>query len=151
MYILAKPAFNFKAQFKKPGATKSRPRLLTAILISKATKELTKLDGKNAIFSPKEQERQILLVKTLVVLSRKPAYKDLTIRAIEAVVKSLESRKNPEDLPKIMPYIQAAHYLINTQEKIGTPPGLFAKSGLENAKLCKPIHFENNDYRMVLF
>ncbi|KNZ62512.1 hypothetical protein VP01_1260g4 [Puccinia sorghi] len=122
---------------EEPGAAKFelQPEEPPMDLIFTARNELEKLNGKTAIFQTRSKERQILLVKTLYILSRKPAYRESAIHAIETVVKTLQLRKNPEDLPKIMPYIKAAHYLMTTPKKPLDSPGLLAQRLLKSDEL----------------
>lgn len=77
----------------------------------------------------------MLLVKTLVILSRKPAYRYYAENAIKATVNNLKLRENPEALPKIMPYIEAAHYLITTPKEPLDSLGNYAQRLLESDQL----------------
>ncbi|OAV95380.1 hypothetical protein PTTG_05435 [Puccinia triticina 1-1 BBBD Race 1] len=79
--------------------------------IIEAKTELEFLNGELPRVEDTEKERQMLLVKSLVVLSRNPKYHKDAVDAIETVLATMH-RKDPAKLPKVMPYFEAAHYVM---------------------------------------
>ncbi|KAA1130819.1 hypothetical protein PGTUg99_023645 [Puccinia graminis f. sp. tritici] len=84
-----------------------------------ARNELEQLKGGHAIYEKDQKERQMLLVKSLLMLSRKPELKEEALAAMETVMSTLKRWENadPEKLappapPRLTPYIKAAHYVM---------------------------------------
>jgi hypothetical protein len=84
-----------------------------------ARNELEQLKGGHAIYENDQKERQMLLVKSLLMLSRKPELKEEAVAAMETVMSTLKRWENtdPEKLttpapPRLTPYIKAAHYVM---------------------------------------
>ncbi|KAH9457546.1 hypothetical protein Pst134EA_021421 [Puccinia striiformis f. sp. tritici] len=117
-----------------PGFQKHPEEKTTRDFINDARNELEKLNGPDSIYEPRQKERQMLLVKSLLSLSRKEEFRQDVLIAMDAVMNHLALREQRgEALPKATPYIKAAHYLMTSRDRPSEETLSFARRLLKTS------------------